>query len=212
MKLMKNNKIIIGLLICLFMVSVGAQAAEASWRYTVRSGDSFWKIAQRYGTTVNEIKAASGYWSNTLHVGQVLTIPTGGQASTQSYSTATSGRISAANRTLLARVVEAEATAEPYTGKVAVAAVLLNRVESSQFSNTVQGVVYQKNAFETVSNNRIWQVTPTQETYKAVDQAINGWDPANQALFFWNPAKVSSTSWVWTRTIVARYGGHVFAK
>ncbi|HHT02397.1 MAG TPA: spore cortex-lytic enzyme [Firmicutes bacterium] len=112
---------------------------------------------------------------------------------------------------LLARIVTGEARAEPYLGKVAVAAVLLNRVRSPKFPNTLSGVVYQPHAFESVTNGEIWRTPPTEDAYKAAQQALNGWDPTYGSLFFWNPAKAVS-KWIWSRPIVTRIGGHVFAK
>jgi len=112
---------------------------------------------------------------------------------------------------LLARVVAAEATGEPFAGQVAVAAVILNRVRHPQFPNTLSGVIYQPHAFESVSNGLIWRRTPSAEAYRAAEQALNGWDPSWGALYFWNPSKPVSP-WVWTRQIIVRIGNHVFAR
>lgn len=112
---------------------------------------------------------------------------------------------------LLAHAVHAEAGAEPYEGQVAVAAVILNRVQSPSFPNTIAGVIYEPGAFESVDNGWIYS-TPTDASYRAARDALNGWDPTYGCLFFWAPAKVSPTSWVWTRQIVTRIGNHVFAR
>jgi len=128
------------------------------------------------------------------------------QAYSGSTPTARSGSVD-----LLARVVAAEATGEPFAGQVAVAAVVLNRVADPQFPNTLSGVVYQPHAFESVSNGLIWRRTPSAEAYRAAEQALNGWDPSWGALFFWNPAKPVSP-WIWSRTIITRIGNHVFAR
>jgi N-acetylmuramoyl-L-alanine amidase len=111
---------------------------------------------------------------------------------------------------LLARIVSAEARGEPYEGQVAVAAVLLNRVRDSRFPNTVAGVVYQTHAFESVANGSIY-LAPTASSRRAAQDALNGWDPAGGAVFFWNPAKPVS-KWIWSRPIIKRVGNHVFAK
>ncbi len=111
---------------------------------------------------------------------------------------------------LLARVIRAEAEAEPYTGQVAVGAVILNRIQNSQFPNTMAGVVYQPHAFESVSNGSVNQ-SPTDSTRKAAQAALSGWDPSGGAIFFFNPAKVGAHSYVWTRKIINRIGDHVFA-
>lgn len=111
---------------------------------------------------------------------------------------------------LLARAIHAEAEGEPYIGKVGVGAVLLNRVNHSDFPNTLSGVIYQTNALESVSNGRM-NSTAGQESKKAAQAALNGWDPTYGALFFWNPYKPVN-KWMWTRTITVQYGAHVFAR
>jgi len=115
------------------------------------------------------------------------------------------------NIDLLARVVRAEAEAEPYEGKVAVAAVLLNRVTDSRFPNTLEGVIYEPDAFESVSNGRIYNTPATAEDLRATRDAVNGWDPTYGSVFFWNPSKPVS-AWIWTRQIITGIGNHVFAR
>ncbi|MEW6446958.1 MAG: spore cortex-lytic enzyme [Bacillota bacterium] len=111
--------------------------------------------------------------------------------------------------TLLARVIMGEAADEPFEGKVAVGAVILNRMRNASFPHTIAGVIFQPGAFESVSNGHIWRELST-EAIRAAELALAGWDPTGGALFFWNPAKPVS-AWIWTRTIVARIGRHVFA-
>lgn len=111
---------------------------------------------------------------------------------------------------LLARVIAAEAQGEPYIGQVAVGAVILNRVRDPDFPNTLAGVIYQPHAFESVSNGLIWRRNPTEEAWRAAQDALNGWDPTYGSLFFWNPYKPVS-AWIWSRPIVIQYGNHVFA-
>ncbi|HWI63509.1 MAG TPA: spore cortex-lytic enzyme [Symbiobacteriaceae bacterium] len=124
------------------------------------------------------------------------------------------GRGRGASRTddqeLLARVISAEAKGEPYEGQVAVGAVILNRVRDSRFPNTLAGVVYQTHAFESVSNGAVY-IPATASSRRAARDALNGWDPTNGCVFFWNPAKAVS-KWIWSRPIVKRIGGHVFAR
>lgn len=110
---------------------------------------------------------------------------------------------------IIARLIHAEARAEPYEGQVAVAAVLLNRVDSPKFPNSISGVIYQPLAFESVANGQ-FNLPPNDENRKAARSAINGWDPTHGSLFFWNPSKPVSR-WIWSRRIVRRIGGHVFA-
>jgi len=112
---------------------------------------------------------------------------------------------------LLSRLIMGEATNEPFTGQVAVGAVVLNRVRSPEFPNTVPGVVYQPWAFESVVNGLIWSRSPSAVQIRAAQLALNGWDPTYGALFFWNPAKPVNP-WIWTRQIITQIGRHVFAR
>ncbi|MCC5911174.1 MAG: spore cortex-lytic enzyme [Clostridiaceae bacterium] len=109
---------------------------------------------------------------------------------------------------LLARTIYAESRGEPYEGQVAVGAVILNRIRSQDFPNTMAGVVYQPCAFEPVKRGTI-NDTPDDSAYRAARDALNGWDPTGGALYFWNPATATSR-WIWTRTITLRIGRHVF--
>lgn len=111
---------------------------------------------------------------------------------------------------LLARVIEAESQGEPYTGQVAVAAVILNRVKHPEFPNTIAGVIYQPHAFESVTNGLIWRRNPSAQARRAAQDALNGWDPTYGSIFFWNPYKPVS-AWIWSRPVVIQYGNHVFA-
>ncbi|MEW6662696.1 MAG: spore cortex-lytic enzyme [Bacillota bacterium] len=112
---------------------------------------------------------------------------------------------------LLTRVVAAEAGGEPYTGQVAVAAVILNRIKSPSFPNSLAGVIYQPLAFESVSNGLIWRISDLDSPRRAAQDAMNGWDPTYGSIYFWNPGKPVNP-WVWTRTIVTQIGRHVFAR
>ena len=111
---------------------------------------------------------------------------------------------------LLARLIHAEARAEPYVGQVAVGAVMLNRVASPDFPNTVAGVIYQPLAFESVANGQ-FNLPPNDQNFRAARDAINGWDPTYGCEFFWNPSKPVS-KWIWSRKIIVKYGNHVFGK
>jgi N-acetylmuramoyl-L-alanine amidase len=110
---------------------------------------------------------------------------------------------------LLARCVHAEARGEPYTGKVAVAAVVLNRVKSPSFPNTVSGVIYQPRAFTAVADGQI-NLTPDNESIRAARDALNGWDPTGGCLYYYNPAKTTS-SWIYSRPVMLVIGNHRFA-
>ncbi|MGE5484451.1 MAG: cell wall hydrolase [Ignavibacteriales bacterium] len=112
---------------------------------------------------------------------------------------------------LLARLIFGEANAEPYIGQVAVASVVLNRVGAPGFPDSIAGVIFQPDAFESVSNGQIWVTYPTSENIAAATAALEGWDPTYGALFFWNPYK-SVNPWIWTRQIITQIGSHVFAR
>lgn len=120
-----------------------------------------------------------------------------------------SSSISSSDLNLLARCVYAEARGEPYTGQVAVAAVVLNRVKSASFPNTISGVIYQPYAFTAVDDGQI-NLTPNSTAYKAAQDALNGWDPTYGCLYYYNPATATS-SWIWSRKTVVTIGKHVFA-
>lgn len=128
-----------------------------------------------------------------------------------SGTTSTSGSGSSSSSTdlnLLARVVYGEARGEPYTGQVAVAAVVLNRVRSSSFPNTIAGVVYQSGAFDCVADGQI-NLSPNQSAYNAARDALNGWDPSYGCLFYYNP-RTATSKWMLSRTVKLNIGNHAF--
>ena len=119
------------------------------------------------------------------------------------------GGYSSSDVYLLARTIYAEGRGEPYTGQVAIGAVVLNRVQRPEFPNTISGVVYQKHAFTAVSDGQI-NLTPNETAMKAARDAINGWDPTGGAIYYYNPA-VATSSWIFSRQTVTVIGKHVFA-
>ena len=110
---------------------------------------------------------------------------------------------------LLAKCIFAEARGEPYEGKVAVGAVILNRVENPNFPNSIYGVVYQPWAFTAVYDGQI-TLEPNEECYAAARDALNGWDPTYGCIYYYNPATATS-QWIFSRQVVTRIGKHVFA-
>ena len=110
---------------------------------------------------------------------------------------------------LLARLVHGEARGEPYTGKVAVAAVVLNRVRSASFPNTISGVIFENGAFDCVYDGQLW-LTPDSESIRAANDALAGWDPTGGCMYYYNPATATS-SWIWTREVRLNIGAHAFA-
>ena len=125
-------------------------------------------------------------------------------------SSTSSSNVSSSNLNLLSRVVYGEARGESYTGQVAVAAVVLNRVKSSSFPNTISGVVYQSGAFDCVSDGQI-NLTPNETARKAAQDAINGWDPTYGAIYYFNPA-TATNKWIWSRPMTVTIGKHRFCK
>jgi N-acetylmuramoyl-L-alanine amidase len=110
---------------------------------------------------------------------------------------------------LLAKTIYAEGRGEPYTGQVAIGAVVLNRVRDDAFPNSISGVVYQRHAFTAVTDGQI-NLTPNETAMRAARDAINGWDPTGGALYYYNPA-VATSAWIFDRQTVTVIGKHVFA-
>ena len=109
---------------------------------------------------------------------------------------------------LMANAVHGEARGEPYEGQVAVAAVILNRVNSASFPDTVSGVIFEPRAFTAVADGQIW-LEPNETAKRAVLDAINGWDPSSSALYYFNPDTATS-AWIWTRPQIKKIGKHIF--
>ncbi len=110
---------------------------------------------------------------------------------------------------LLAKTIYAEGRGEPYVGQVAIGAVIMNRIRSAAFPNTISGVVYQKGAFTAVDDGQI-NLTPNETAMKAARDAINGWDPTGGALYYYNPA-VATSAWIFDRQTITVIGKHIFA-
>lgn len=127
-----------------------------------------------------------------------------------SSSSSSSSSNNSSNVNLLARVVYGEARGEPYTGQVAVAAVVLNRVKSSKFPNSISVVVYQSGAFDAVADGQI-NMTPDTTAKKAAQDALNGWDPSYGAIYYFNPS-TATNKWIWSRPMTVTIGKHRFCK
>lgn len=177
------------------MLFVGATSSFAA-THTVTKGETYWKISVKYGVPVNKVMAANHAKSDYLMIGQQLTIP--------------NSTISASDKDLLARLVEAEAKGEPYAGKVAVATVILNRVDSSIFPNTIRDVIYQSGQFTPVSNGTI-NNPASNASKQAANEALAFREQGNGSLYFYNPKKTSNT-WLRSKTVTKKIGNHVFAK
>lgn len=110
---------------------------------------------------------------------------------------------------LLAKCIYAEARGEVYTGQVAIGAVILNRVKSAKFPNTISGVIYQPYAFTAVLDGQI-NLEPNARAYQAAQDALNGWDPTYGSLYYYNP-RTATSSWIFSRQVTVVIGNHTFA-
>ncbi len=129
---------------------------------------------------------------------------------TGSSSSSGSSTNNSSNVNLLARAIYGEARGEPYTGQVAVGAVIMNRVKSSKFPNTIAGVIYQSGAFDAVSDGQI-NLNPDSTAKKAAQDALNGWDPSYGAIYYFNPS-TATNKWIWSRPMTVTIGNHRFCK
>ena len=181
------------------LIQYGYLSGTADGRYGEATRDAVILFQRRNGLAVDGRVGPS----TAAALGVTLTA----SASAAASSTATVS----SDQYLLGRLIYAEARGESYKGKVAVGAVVLNRVASASFPNTISGVIYQKNAFESVSNGNI-NLTPDSDSIRAAKEAMNGWDPTGGCLYFYNPRMVAPGSWVLTRTVKTVIGNHSFAK
>ncbi|SNX55084.1 N-acetylmuramoyl-L-alanine amidase [Thermoanaerobacterium sp. RBIITD] len=191
-------------LVLIIMLSSFKSVFAYAKEHVVSKGESLYIISNWYGSNVDAIKAANKSWDNTIYPGEKLVIPvnniTVNNSDTGNYLQ---------NRYLIAKMIYAEARGESFEGQVAVGAVILNRVKSGIFPNSVIGVIYQPGAFEAVENGEFFNHDPDLEAFKAADAAISGWDPTGGALYYFNPA-TSSSPWIWSLTITNVIGNHWF--
>ncbi|MGE5528736.1 MAG: cell wall hydrolase [Patescibacteria group bacterium] len=178
----------------------GIAAPALAWEYRIQPGDSLYSVARDNGISLDRLRAMNGAWSDLIYPGDRLEIPT------EVYRNGDDTRAVE----LLARLIHAEAGGEPYTGQVAVGAVVMNRLRDPGFPATIAGNVFAPGEFESVSNGYIW-TEPTAENYRAAEEAMAGWDPTGGARYFFNPAETYS-AWMWSRPILTQIGGHVFSR
>ena len=178
------------------LIQYGYMTGTADGKYGEKTRDAVIWFQKRNGLT------ADG------RVGAATAAALGVTLGSSSATTASTTILSADHR-LLAKLVYAEARGETYKGQVAVAAVVLNRVRSSSFPNTISGVIYQTNAFSCVNNGSI-NNTPDSSCIRAARDAMNGWDPTGGCLYYYNP-KTASDNWIRSRTVKTVIGNHSFA-
>lgn len=192
-------KMMITILALFSLIGFTTKQTEAASVYTVKSGDSLYKIGQTNGVPVQIIQSMNHLNSNMIYPGQKLTLP---------------DSLSSNDKDLLARLVTAEAKGEPYAGKVAVATVVLNRVDNSNFPSSIRDVIYQIEnghyAFSPVANGEINKPADA-DSKKAVQEALSFRGQGNGSLYFYNP-KTSTSKWIFSRQVTVKIGNHVFAK
>ena len=173
-----------------------------NWGYYTGSVDGIFgsktKEAVKYFQRKNKLTADGIVGPKTL---SALGIVDGSSSNASSYSDS--------DVALLARLIYGEARGESYVGQVAVGAVVMNRIKSASFPNTMAGVIYQSYAFTAVDDGQI-NLTPNATARKAAQDAMNGWDPTYGALYYYNPATATS-SWIFSRKTTITIGNHVFA-
>ena len=173
--------------------------------YYVGPGDTLYDLARDFSTTIGTIMALNNKENNFLRNGEKLRLPVHNLTSHQILNK----RVSRQELNLLARAVYGEARGEPYLGQVAVAAVIINRVLSRQFPNTFAEVIYQQGQFCIVTDGQI-NLTPNQRAYNAARDALNGSDPTNGALYFYNPITATNTAFFRGRRVITKIGEHLF--
>ena len=188
-----------------------SSSGQAVYLHQVKWGETLQAIAGNYGVSANAIASVNSLPSWNLNSTMALIIPNPTKNQWQLTKVQLKSGYSVSDLNKLARMTYAEAGAEPYAGQVAVAAVILNRIKSPDFPNTLDGVLLQPRQFEPVINGYYYRVVASMSVYKAVIDAINGWDPTGGALFFFEPTKITN-QWLLSKPVIYRVGSHVFAK
>ncbi len=177
--------------------------------YKVKSGDSLYLIAKKSDVTLYSLRKANNKWNDSIYVGEILNLP----AKTSAGSTAAAVvPYTASDLDLLSRLIMAEAGNQPYTAKVGVGAVVVNRVQDANWPNTISGVIYQKSdgyyQFTPVENG--WINKPaSQDAKNAAYEALHGSDPTNGALYYFDDS--TTNKWIWSKPIALRSGSMVYS-
>jgi N-acetylmuramoyl-L-alanine amidase len=196
---MRKKLIILGITAFMSLLST-ITPANASYLYDVKSGDSLWLISKKHGVSLSSLRSVNNIYDSLIHPGEKLTIPT---------------TLTAEEKDLLARLVRAEAVGEPYAGKVAVATVVFNRVDSELFPNTIKDVIYEISAggyyaFSPVQNGQINKAADN-DSLRAVEEAIAFRGQGKGSIYFYNP-ETAKSKWILSREVTVQIGDHVFAK
>lgn len=222
-KIMISVLLIIGILVSTFVAATQNNIVEALSKYGSRGSEvrTIQEKLKRWGYYNGNIDGIYGSQTtaavksfqrkNGLTVDGIAgpnTLKAMGIYTSSTTSSSSSSHSSDVN--LLARLIYGEARGEPYTGQVAVGAVVLNRVKSSKFPNTIAGVIYQAGAFDVVSDGQI-NMSPDSTAKKAASDALNGWDPTYGSIYYFNP-NTATNSWIWSRPHTITIGKHRFCK
>ena len=179
------------------------------WGYLDGAADGIFgsatQTAVKYFQRSNGMSADGIVGAATL---KALGLPTGGSASTGSGNSGGANSHLQGSINLLAKVISAEARGEPYSGQVAVGAVILNRISHPAFPSTVAGVVYQKGAFSCMDDGQINEPVAA-SAYRAAQDALNGKDPTGGAIYYFNPV-TATNAWIWSRPLITTIGKHRF--
>ncbi|MGX1461273.1 peptidoglycan lytic transglycosylase [Bacillus thuringiensis] len=191
--------------------------ADAATVHSVKKGDALWNISKQYGVSIQSIIQANHKTNTRIYIGENLTIPTKHRSNdsvSRSHQANINYPVSEEEKNLMARLVTAEAGGEPYEGKVAVARVILNRVDAKGFPDTVKSVIYEPikygYAFTPVTDGRINRQA-TDQAKMAVEEAISTRGINSDWLYFYNP-QTATDKWITTRQTVGVIGNHRFAK
>lgn len=204
--------------VCCIVSGISSYSTDAATTYTyykVKKGDTLFKIAKTYKTTVSALKSLNQRKSDVLIAGETIKVPR--LAAVKSAGQKQKFSISAAERKLMAQLVHAETGfSEPFAGKVEVALVILNRMKHPAFPKTIKGVIYQKTksgyAFVPVRTGKLTRIQPTKQDYAAVDRALSLFpNDRRGSLYFYNP-KITKDKWMLSRPVTIRIGNHVFTK
>jgi spore germination cell wall hydrolase CwlJ-like protein len=202
-------------------IYIGQTLTVPGTYHTVLRGETLYSISRKYNVAIDTIRKASSEWDNIIYPGQKLLIPNGVTSTTATSTTTTTAAATtrpavipytAADLDLLARLVRAEAENQTYRAKVAVAAVVINRVQSSLFPNTLREVIYERSngyyQFTPVVNGHINKVA-SQSDINAAKEALHGADPTNGALFYFDDS--TTNTWLWSKKVALRDGNMVYS-
>lgn len=178
---------------------------EKTIHYRVQPGDNLYSLARYFNTTVQVIQILNNLEGTVIHIGQRLLLPTTNLSPRQAFGRS----INQWELDLLARAISGEARGEPLLGQVAVGAVIINRLLSSAFPNSMEGVIYQPRQFSAVCDGQI-NLVPSPTSFLAARRALEGEDPTMGALYFYNPRTAVNVAFFERVNKTIEIGNHVF--